>query len=150
MDEVAAVNPIDIRRAAIDLLARREHSFKELQVKLCRRFAAAELVEQQLDALVDDGLQSDRRFCETFVRSKCGQGQGPQRISQQLQQRGIEDALVQELLWQAGIDWHELLLQLYRRRYADKAPADQKDRAKRMRFLQYRGFNFEQIRQVLP
>ena len=95
MHEPAAVNPSDIRRAAIDLLARREHSFKELQDKLCRRFAAVELVElvelveQQLNTLVADGLQSDRRFCEIFVRSKSGQGQGPQRISQQLRQRGI-------------------------------------------------------------
>jgi regulatory protein len=150
MNEPAAINPIDIRRAAIDLLARREHSFKELQAKLCRRFAAAELVEQQLEALVVDNLQSDHRFCETFVRSKCAQGQGPQRISQQLQQRGIEGALIQELLWHAEIDWHELLQQLYRRRYGDSAPADQKERAKRLRFLQYRGFSFDQIRQLLP
>lgn len=149
MSEPVPVNPIDIRRAAMDLLARREHSYKELQTKLCRRFDDSILVEQQLDALIADNLQSDSRFCEVFVRSKTRQGQGPQRISLDLKQRGIDDALIQEWLWRADIDWHDTLQQLYSRRYGDIEPADQKERAKRMRFLQYRGFSFDLIRQVL-
>jgi regulatory protein len=149
MNEPVPVNPIDIRRAAMDLLARREHSYKELQTKLSRRFDDADLVAQQLDELIADNLQSDSRFCEIFVRSKIQQGQGPQRISQELKHRGIDNALVQQWLWRADIDWYELLQQLYSRRYRDIEPADQKERAKRMRFLQYRGFSFDLIRQVL-
>ncbi len=58
-------------------------------------------------------------------------------------------ALEENIDWRADIDWYELLQQLYSRRYRDIEPADQKERAKRMRFLQYRGFSFDLIRQVL-
>jgi regulatory protein len=141
--------PGDIRRAAIDLLARREHSRQELAVKLGRRFDNGDTVAQQLDDLAAAGLQSDRRFCEIFVRSKCQQGQGPQRISQELKQRGVDDALVGKLLWEADIDWLTSLQELYRRKYPDKTVRDQKERARRMRFLQYRGFGFDLILQVM-
>lgn len=140
--------PADIRHAAMDLLARREHSRYELFGKLSRRFDNKALLDQQLELLAQDNLQCDRRFCEIFVRSKCQQGQGPRRISLALKQRGVESSLVDQFLWHADINWLELLQQLYERRYRDD-PSDAKERAKRMRFLQYRGFDFEQIKQVL-
>ncbi len=141
--------PGDIRRAAMDLLARREHSRQELAVKLCRRFDNGDTVAQQLDDLAAAGLQSDRRFCEIYVRAKYQQGQGPQRISQELKQRGVDDALVAKLVWEADIDWLASLQHLYQRKYPEKTVQDQKERAKRMRFLQYRGFGFDLIRQLM-
>jgi regulatory protein len=176
MSEPTAPGPADIRNAAVDLLARREHSYKELLTKLARRFDDTDLIEQELGKLAEADLQSDRRFCEVFVRSKCQQGQGPQRIGLELKQRGINEALIRELLWDADIDWYELLQQLYDRRFLQRATqkdssqdpeqdqprdhqdyqhnqqrkaAEQKERAKRIRFLQYRGFGFELIRQVM-
>ncbi len=141
--------PGDIRRAAIDLLARREHSRQELCSKLNRRFPDSDAIAEQLDALAVAGLQSDRRFCEVFVRSKWQQGQGPQRIRRELEQRGIGGALQRELLWEAGIDWHASLQELYQRKFEGRAAHDQKERARRMRFLHYRGFGFDLIRQVM-
>lgn len=139
----------DIRRAAIVLLARREHSRYELTVKLGRRFDDVGAVLEQLDELATAGLQSERRFCEIFVRSKWQQGQGPQRISQALKQRGVDDTLVRELLWEADIDWLAALQELYQRKYSARAVKGPKERARRMRFLQYRGFGFDLISQVV-
>jgi regulatory protein len=141
----------NIRHAAIDLLARREHSYQELLAKLGRRFDDRALIEVQLDQLVSSDLQSDQRFCESFVRSRSlSQGHGPRRIAQDLRQRGVSDSLIREYLWDAAdIDWTALLQQLYRKRYGDSQPVDYQEKAKRMRFLQYRGFDYELIRQVL-
>ena len=44
--------------------------------------------------LVDDGLQSDERFTEAFVRSRINQGKGPARIRADLRERGINDAVI--------------------------------------------------------
>ena len=117
--------------------------------KLGRRFDDAAMIAVQLDELVASDLQSDRRFCESFVRSRSQQGQGPRRIAQGLRQLGVADDLVREYLWQADIDWFAALQQLYRKRFGETKPADYKEKAKRMRFLQYRGFDYELIRDVL-
>lgn len=140
---------LEIRRAAMDMLARREHGYQELLQKLQRKFNDESLVREQLDALAGENLQSDHRYCETYVRSKCGQGQGPRRIYQALKQRGIAASLIEEQLWHTGIDWQEQLALLYQRRYGEGEVADSKERARRMRFLQYRGFDFDQIKAVI-
>ena len=41
--------PADIRRSAMDLLARREHSYAELQRKLRQRGASGDMAEVELD-----------------------------------------------------------------------------------------------------
>ena len=50
----------------MDLLARREHARGELQTKLQRRFADAELVAGVLDDLAAENLQSDARYAESL------------------------------------------------------------------------------------
>jgi regulatory protein len=149
MPEATASGPADIRHTAIGFLAQREHSRHELGAKLGRRFADSEAIALQLDALAAAGLQSDRRFCEVFVRTRTRQGQGPQRIGRELKQRGIDEALLREMLWEADIDWLASLQELYRRKFEGRPIGDPKERAKRMRFLQYRGFDFDLIRQVM-
>jgi regulatory protein len=52
----------DVRRVAMDLLARREHSVLELTRKLQARGFEPQLVDAALQQLVADGLLSDARF----------------------------------------------------------------------------------------
>ncbi|MDX1626605.1 MAG: RecX family transcriptional regulator, partial [Wenzhouxiangellaceae bacterium] len=52
---------VEIRESAIRLLARREHSRRELDRKLRQRGWDGEDVEIVLDELDEAGLQSDRR-----------------------------------------------------------------------------------------
>jgi regulatory protein len=44
-----------------------------------------------------------------------------------------------------GVDWYELAAQVSTKRFGHQAPADAKEKAKRSRFLQQRGFDFDQI-----
>jgi regulatory protein len=145
--EQAEATPGAIRYAAMSLLARREHSRLELKQKLSRRFFATELIETVIQNLADEALQSDDRFAESFVSVRKGKGQGPVRISNELKMRGVDELIIDRYLDMNGEEWLELARSTCLRKYgqlADK-PAQ---RARQMRFLQYRGFTSEQIHAV--
>jgi regulatory protein len=133
--------PVELRRAAMDLLARREHSRRELVDKLMRRVPDRERVAAVIAQLAEEGLQCDRRFSESFVRSRAGRGFGPRRIRMELAQRGVERPLIEETLAMAEIDWTAILRDTAMRRFGTSAPRDAKERFKRLRWLQDRGFD---------
>jgi regulatory protein len=135
------------RRRALDLLARREHSRLELERKLRRAEHSPELVAGVLDELERDGLLSDGRFAESFVRARIAKGQGPNRIRMELIERGV--AAADETIRAAGCDWNRLARDTRARRFRGGTPRDYKERARQARFLEYRGFTAEQIRNAL-
>lgn len=138
-----------LRIAAMNLLARREHSRAELADKLGRKFtgqdACPELLAEVLDGLSQDGLQCDRRFAEAFLRARCNKGQGPRRIIQELNRCGVASALVSEVLAASETDWYAQARAVVIKKYGEAPPKDLREKAKRMRFLQYRGFEADQI-----
>jgi len=130
----------------MDLLARREHSYQELQRKLCARFDDAERVRIEIDRLRDERLQNDQRFAEAYLHSRAQRLYGPLRIRIELRERGIADALVARVMQESDIDWQANLEALIRSKFGCEAPGDFKEKAKRLRFLQYRGFVGESAR----
>ncbi|MBR9830034.1 MAG: regulatory protein RecX [Oceanospirillales bacterium] len=136
----------DMRNAAIALLARREYSRAELERKLGSRVAEPALLTQVLDQLEVDGYQSDQRFAEVFTRSRLGSGYGQMRIRQELQRKGIERDRINQVIEAQEIDSRQLARECHQRRFGDRPVQDQKDYAKRMRFLVSRGFSFEDVR----
>ena len=141
----------EIRVAAMNLLAQREHAAAELKRKLARRFGDNERIEAVLAQLEAEGLQSDARFSEAFVAMRTRKGQGPVRIRLELQERGICATLIDSCLDDSDPQWVTLARSVHRKRFgaAVAGAADRKARAKQMRFLQYRGFSAEQIRRAL-
>jgi regulatory protein len=153
-EEAAGAGPApdrgtEIRRAAMDLLARREHARRELSDKLLRRFGDAGAIARELDRLRGEGLQSDDRFAEAFIHSRAQRLYGPQRIVQELRQRGVDADTAAAALRAAGIDWLDNLRRLQRSRFGAEPAPDAREQARRQRFLQYRGFTPEQVRRLL-
>lgn len=143
---VAAENPaIEIRRKAMDLLARREHSADELRRKLKARDFDDEAIELALEALRHDGLQSDDRFAESFVHQRFQAGMGPLKIAFELRQKGIADTLAEECLAAYAEDWQESMIRERERRFGQPIPKDYAARVKQARFLQNRGFSPESV-----
>ena len=134
-----------IRHKAIELLARREHSYFELSRKLMARYAEESLIDQLLCDLQQEGLLSDSRFAECFVRSRYNKGHGPYRIRMELQERRVDEAIINDYLRSDEWDWFDLAIKVRRKRFGDEPEMDVKQRAKQQRFLQYRGFSTEQI-----
>jgi regulatory protein len=137
----------EVRQAAIALLARREHSRRELEQKLRQRGAGEELIAEALDALAAEGLQSDARYTESFITARRARGFGALRIRAQLRERGVDDVLIEHHMSEMA-DCLEQLEEVRRKRFGPELPKDFKEQARQSRFLQYRGFSAEQIRRL--
>ena len=159
----------DIRVAAMDLLARREHARSELQTKLQRRFDDAALVSRVLDDLAAENLQSDARYAESLLRQRLDRGYGPVRIRQEMRERGVAQERMLAALEAVDPDWYEAATLAFQRKFGpacalqpedpgespschSRREAQQlrlKEKARRMRFMQYRGFLPEHFRHLL-
>ena len=146
-----------LRKKAMDLLARREHSVAELRRKL-QSHTNGRAKAQNLDtAVIDDvlaqlqneGLVSDERFTEAFVRYRNNNGYGPQRIQAELRERGVSEKIALIYLDFGDPQWFERALSVRNKRFGEDKPKDLKERARQARFLQYRGFTADQAGQVL-
>lgn len=132
--------PVAIRRSALDLLARREHSYAEMLRKLRQRGASVAMAEVELDRLQDEGLLSDERFCEAYVHARSQRGYGPVRLREELRQRGVAEALIERHLHSGERDWTALAQTAFAKRFPEGPADDLKERARQQRFMQYRGF----------
>ncbi len=121
-------------------LARREHTRQELALKLQRREHSCHSMEKVLDALREEGLQSDTRFAESYIRSRVAKGDGPIKIHAALYQRGVAQHIADACLAEAGIDWGQQLRALWRKKYHGEVAEDVQSRARQLRFLQSRGY----------
>ncbi len=139
----------DINETAIRLLALREHSRLELQRKLVQKGFSVSVVEQTLQDLVAQKLLSDERFTEAFVLSKRERGAGPVKIQAELQQRGIDNTLIQRYLDFRDPDWLDVAEQVRQKKYGSSLPDEYPLKIQQARFLANRGFSHEQIRRVL-
>jgi len=135
----------EVLQRACDFLARREHSRKELQQKLFRRCEDESLIEEILDKLADEGLQSDERFTESFVHHRVNNGKGPLKIRQELNQRGVDQNLISIYLDSEDFDWLTLANEVRTKKYGNEAPVDYQKQALQSRFLYSRGFSSEHI-----
>ena len=135
--------------AVIQLLARREYSRHELEERFRSRVVDESLLQQVLDRMVADGYQSDLRCAGMILRQRVGQGYGERRIRFDLRNKGIADALVEQVLEEASVDWFEQAKELAERKYAGRPVTDMKEKAKRVRHLQGRGFGYDEIRYAL-
>lgn len=136
-------------KRALDLLARREYSRSELARKLAQKGAMPAQVAAVLDECAAQGLQNDARFAEALVTSRVRRGQGALRIRRELAERGVAEALIEAALAQAGVDWCALARDVCRRKYGPEPATDWPERARRARFLGYRGFGADAIREAL-
>lgn len=117
--------------------------------KLERKGCAPAVASQVVEALATQGLLSDERFAESVVRSRRRRGYGPVRIRHVLKEKGLEAEAVERSVDGRSKEWLEEIERVRRRKFGEALPQSFEERAKQVRFLQYRGFTYEQIQQVL-
>jgi len=135
----------DIRLHAMNLLALREHSVKELKDKLERKYGCTALIEEAIAGLIVQGLQSDERFTQAFVAMRQRQGKGPVVVRMELREKGIANELMASFVDDSDPLWFELVRDVWWKKFRGVSPADSRERAKQMRFLQSRGFSGRHI-----
>ena len=141
-------SPVELRARALRLLARREHSRLELGRKLAPNAESREAVDSLLDTLEQKKQLSDERFASERARS-LSRKFGAARIRQDLKAKGIDPELVGRASANCGAEGElERARAILERKYRE--PVDtREERAKRMRFLQSRGFSSEIIFKLL-
>ena len=138
----------DIRLVAMNYLARREHSSLELCQKLSRRFPNdLEKINVEVGRLRDEGLQSDMRLAEAFIRARSNRGQGPAKILKELQAKGLSDFEINSSFEEIGVDWFVLVEEVAYKKFGSLLEQDNDLhlRARVTRFLQQRGFSYDHI-----
>jgi regulatory protein len=135
----------ELRARALRLLARREHSRRELARKLAPHAASSEALDALLDALAARQQLSDERFAEQRAHV-LARKYGSARIRNDLRAKGISEEAAERIA-PAGDDLARADA-ILKRRYREPATS-REERAKRARFLQGRGFSYDVIRRVL-
>ena len=136
-----------LKTRALDYLARREHSRVELGKKLAPYAPTLEELSFVLDSLEQCGLLSDGRMVEQVIHVRRRKF-GSRRIVHELQQKGIDENLIAVVLPHLKETELETARTVWRKKFG-AIPANEKERAKQIRFLMGRGFAAEIIGQVL-
>ncbi|WP_286235042.1 regulatory protein RecX [Thalassotalea sediminis] len=135
----------DILHTGIDLLSRREHSVKELKQKFLQRGYASEDFSDVIEFLVANQYLSEQRFTESVFRNRINKGYGAKYIEQELMQKGIDSTMINNVAEEMSVDWQEVATRVYDKKFGTTPITDDKNKAKRIRFLQYRGFASQEI-----
>lgn len=138
-----------IRACALNLLARREHSTTELERKLISRGFAADMVVKIIQELGAKGLQSNERFIEGYVNMRSRRGFGPLRIQAELSARGIDKDEGERFLRAHGPIWSELASITRCKKFGEQIPGDLHERSRQIRYLLYKGFTSEHMKDIL-
>ena len=141
-----------LKNRALYYLAKREYGFVELINKI-KSFAIDELnlnldsCYQTVEELKTKGLQSDYRFCESFVNSKKRKF-GLQKISYELKQKEIDNFLIEEFIDALKDEEYESARLVWKKKYTS-LPSDLNEKNKQIKFMQNRGFSFDTIKKII-
>lgn len=89
--------------------------------------------------LISHHYLDDSRLIEKEIKKQLAKRHGPSRIKQELRQKGLELLAIEQALEDLDVDWFELAEELRIKKFGDELPTDPKEKAKQIRYLQYRG-----------
>ena len=127
-----------IREASLRYLERRQHSERELSLKLRKKGFSQEEIQGEIDSLRELGLLNDREFAINWAIGRRKKLYGRKKITWELRLKGIPDEIVEEALHEAEalLSEREAAKRILKRRKI-------KDPGKAYRFLLQRGFPSE-------
>lgn len=136
-----------LRERALRLLARREHSRRELARKLAPHSEDPDELERVLDEFENRGWLSERRVVEQVVHTRRARF-GARRIERELLEKGISEEAVAAALPELKAGELEAARVVWRRKFG-RQPRTAAERARQARFLQGRGFALDVILKVI-
>lgn len=138
---------INLKHKALDLLSRREHSYKELYAKLAKFSQDHAEITAVLDEMVSKKYLNEERYIEAYISSK-HKKYGSLKIKYLLNSKVADPDLVDELYKDANINELAIATELLHKKYTT-LPTDINGRAKVVRFLLNRGFNYSIATQAI-
>ncbi len=141
---------IENRRAynqAVSYLSRRDHSEKELLLKL-RQKGYADSAEYAVEKLKKDGFVDDERFSRMYVRELIAlKKYGKRRIEQELYKKGVSRDIISLVLEETEFGENDLC-DIIRRKYY-RYLSDEKGVKRTVNALLRMGYSYSEIRTAL-
>lgn len=136
-----------LKGRALRLLSNREHSRAELERKLASYEEEPGALARALDELQAKGFISEQRVMESVIHRRAAK-LGTARIRQELQEKGLDRALVEQAVATLKDSEFERAREIWRKKFIE-LPDSPAERARQIRFLVSRGFAPEVVRRVL-
>ena len=139
---------------ALNLLALRARSSRELRRQLIRKGEPAEQVEAAIQRLLAAGFLDDDAFARQFARSKAlGAGMSRRRIQQELSRRGVArdigEGAIADVFEEEELDEGAVVEQIARKKLRSLKNLDEETRKRRLyAFLARRGFDLDDIKRA--
>ncbi len=148
------MDPNVVRKAklrALHLLEYMDRTEKGLRKKLEKDYPP-EAIDETIRYLGSYGYIDDKRYAENYLRTRLN-GKGHRRLFQELYQKGVPSALVQEA-WEElcmeesveeGPDERASIRKLITKKIGDQTELSRREYQRLMAFLARRGFSWEDI-----
>lgn len=143
------MNEQDLYEQAVTLLAKRDYASGEIKRCLKRYSSDEDAIEAVMERLISHHYLDDSRLIEKEIRKQLAKRHGLSRIKQELKQKGLDSLAIEQALEDLDVDWFELAEELRTKKFGDELPEDAKEKAKQIRYLQYRGHSMAIIMELL-
>ena len=136
-----------LRKRALELLARREHTRRELARKLAAHAEDPAAIDSVLDELEARGWLSESRVAEQLIHARRARF-GARKIERDLRDRGVSEEAVAAALPALREGELDAARAVWRRKFSGRQPRNPAERARQARFLQGRGFYLDVIMKI--
>lgn len=142
----------ELYQYALFLLSRRDYATGELRTRIRQRVYEKNdgkvddlIIDNVIQRLMELNYLDDQRVIEVYLRSYARKPYGPNRIKQTLRQKGFAAELIDHVFMHCDIDWFALAEESRIKKFGTDIPKDFKEKAKQIRYLQYKGFSGDMI-----
>lgn len=129
------------------LLARRDYAKNELIERLQRYAADPEEAVALAEEMESRDYVNDGRVAKLLFSSEVSKGRGPRKIAEVFKSKKLDMDHLGDAV--AENDWVKVAYELKVRKFGKVVAKDPKEKARQIRFLQYRGFDFDVISKVI-
>lgn len=142
-----------IKKKALNLIARRIHSSRELQLKLLQKRFNKKLIAEVIQNLSDNNIINDEAFAKIFVDEKSRTKHwGRSKLKGELIKRGISNDLIERVLQSEMHDDSEHLKKLVEKKaniLRKRNYTDQQLKQKLFSYLMSKGFEIDLIKKCV-
>jgi len=143
------MNEQDLYDQAVTLLAKRDYASGEIKRCLKRYSSDEDSINSVMARLLSHHYLDDSRLIEKEIKKQLAKRHGPNRIKQELRHKELELLAIEQAFEDLDVDWFELAEELRIKKFGDELPTDPKEKAKQIRYLQYRGHTMGIIMELL-
>ena len=132
----------------MNALSRREHSEKEIYLKFINLVDSKNNLLEEIVKLKEEGLISNQRYAEAYIRSRFHSGFGPVRIKYELGKKGVIETMIIKAFQETDLDWDDKLKSEFKKKY-ESNDVKNLNINKISKFFLYRGFDLEKISKLI-